>query len=246
MSKHICCVLLVRFLFCENEKRWFKQNLLWTLSEKIGSPAVEPLPATSTECSLTLAKLEVIGEERNRGHVTWLTWKVLPRHSKPSPTCPGRQVQFLWPSPKYTQRPYLLQPPLSYVMGKRAKAQMHTVLQILHELWHQTTRGVFSSSTEACWGEDEDDQIQRSRNHFPFKLRLKKAVWTGKKKYIDANTHHIAGVGFYTIMSRPCEARQASAFFLEGTGARNKRCSLLVWLFCDRMSLWGVLTLLFC
>lgn len=160
MSKHICCVLLVRFLFCENEKRWFKQNLLWTLSEKIGSPAVESLPATSTECSLTLAKLEVIGEERNRGHVTWLTWKVLPRHSKPSPTCPERQVQFLWPSPKYTQRPYLLQPPLSYVMGKRAKAQMHTVLQILHELWHQTTRGVFSSSTEACWGDDDQKMIK--------------------------------------------------------------------------------------
>lgn len=51
-------------------------------------------------------------EVRGKSEVMWLTVFVVPRQSKPSPTWLLRQEQFLWPWPKYSQRAYLLQPPL--------------------------------------------------------------------------------------------------------------------------------------
>lgn len=65
--------------------------------------------------------------------VMWLTLLVVPRQWKPSPTWLLRQVQFLLPCPKYSQRAYLLQSPLFY---------RHTV-----ELWTD----VLSDPEDISW-----------------------------------------------------------------------------------------------
>lgn len=69
-----------------------------------------------------------------KSEIMWLTLLVFPRQSKPSPMWPLRQVQFLWPWPIYSQRAFLLQPPLSCTQTHKQTMFLSLLIHDRHQL----------------------------------------------------------------------------------------------------------------